>query len=69
MTEASAEKVANVAIGAAVLGAAYYVITTPRLRQLAWRLAVTALTVSAPAWFSREIRQGWSESESGRRHA
>jgi hypothetical protein len=66
MNEASAEKVANVVIGATVVGAAYYVIKTPRLRQLAWRLAMTAL-VSAPAWFSREIRQGWRES--GRRHA
>lgn len=67
MNEASAEKVANVVIGAAAVGAVYYVVKTPRLRQLAWRLALTALTVSAPAWFSREIRQGWSES--GRRRA
>jgi len=65
MTEASAEKVANAMIGAVVVVAAYYVIKTPRLRQLAWRLAVTALTVSAPAWFSREIQHGWTQS--GRR--
>ncbi|MEO8076819.1 MAG: hypothetical protein ABI818_10845 [Acidobacteriota bacterium] len=67
MTEASAGKIANIVIGAAVLGAAYVVVKTPRLRQLAWRLAVNALTVSGPAWVSREIQQGWNES--GRRQA
>jgi hypothetical protein len=67
MNEASAEKLANALIGAAVVGAVYVVLRTPRLRQLAWQLAVTAVTVSGPAWFSREIQQGWSES--GRRRA
>jgi hypothetical protein len=62
MTDPTAEKVANVAIAAAVIGAAYIVIRTPQLRQLAWRLAVTAVTVSAPGWLSREVREGWIES-------
>ena len=65
MNEATAEKVANVAIGVATVGAAYFVLKTPQLRKLAWRLAVTALTVSAPAWFRREISESWNES--GRR--
>jgi hypothetical protein len=67
MNEASAEKLANVLIGAAAVGVAVIVLRTPRLRQLAWRLAVASLTVSGPAWFRREIQQGWSES--GRRQS
>jgi hypothetical protein len=67
MNEQSAERVANVMLGVAVLGAAYYVIKTPNLRQLAWRLIVSAVTVSGPAWFKREIQEGWAES--GRRHS
>jgi hypothetical protein len=67
MNEASAEKIANVVIGVAVIGAAYVVLRTPRLRQLAWQLAVTSLTVSGPAWLRREIEQGWRES--GQRQA
>jgi hypothetical protein len=62
MTNATAEKIANVVVGAAVVGAAYVVIRTPSLRRLAWRLAVTGLTGTLPAWFRHEIEQGWRES-------
>jgi hypothetical protein len=62
MNEASAERLANVVIGVAAVGAALVVLRTPSLRRLAWRLAVTAVTVSGPAWFSREIQQRWHES-------
>lgn len=62
MTQSTAEKLANLALGAAVVGAAWYVIRTPPLRRAAWRLAVAGLTGSAPAWFRREIEQGWHES-------
>lgn len=65
MNDSSAEKLANVVIGAAVVGTAYYVLRTPRLRGLAWRLAVAAITGSIPAWFAQEIRQGWRESGCG----
>jgi len=65
MNEATSEKVANAAIGAAVVGAAYFIVRTPQLRQLAWRLLVTAVTVTAPTWFRRELRESWNES--GRR--
>ncbi len=67
MTKASAEKVANVLIGAVVVGAAFYVVRTPSLRRLAWRLAVTAATGSLPLWLREEIERGWAES--GRRPA
>ena len=65
MTDSSAQKVANVLIGVAVVGAAYYVARTPSLRRLVWRLALTAATGSVPAWFRQEIEHEWAES--GRR--
>ena len=62
MNEAAAEKLANVIIGVAAVGIAFYVIKTPPLRRLAWRMAVTALTGTVPAWVGQEIRQGWRQS-------
>ena len=62
MTESSADKVASIAIGVAAVGAAYYVLRTPHLRRLAWRLGVAALTGTIPAWVSREIKDGWEAS-------
>jgi hypothetical protein len=62
MTHATAEKVANVLIGAAVAGTAYYVVKTPPLRRLAWRLTIAALTGTIPAWLVQEIRNGWEAS-------
>ena len=64
MTEDTARRIANVVLGAAALGAAYYVLKTPPLRRLAWRLVVTAATTTAPAWFMRELEQAWAESGS-----
>ena len=62
MTESSAEKVASIALGAVAVGAAYYVLRTPHLRRLAWRLGVAAVTGTIPAWVRREIRDGWEAS-------
>jgi uncharacterized membrane protein len=62
MTQASAEKVANVVIGAAIAGAAVYVLKTPQLRRLAWRLTVAAVTGTIPAWLAQEARNGWEAS-------
>ena len=62
MTQATAEKVANVLIGAAVAGAAYYVVKTPPLRRLAWRLTIAAVTGTIPVWLVQEIRNGWEAS-------
>jgi hypothetical protein len=62
MTRATAEKVANVTMAAAVAAVAYYVVTTPTLRRLAWRLALTGVTGTLPAWFRQEIQHGWEES-------
>lgn len=63
MTDDNARKVANAILAAAVIGAAYYIVKTPSLRRLARRLALTATTATLPAWFSRELRQAWADSE------
>ena len=63
LDEDRARTVANVVIGAAALGAAVVVLRTPALRRLAFGLARTALTVTIPAWLSREVRQAWTDSE------
>lgn len=65
MTAATTEKAANVIVAVAAVGAAIMVIRTPALRRLAWNLARTAVTVSVPGWFGREIQQAWVAS--GRR--
>ena len=65
MTEDTSRKVANLVLAGVAMGAAYYVVKTPQLRRLAWRLALTGLTGALPAWASRELQQAWAES--GRR--
>jgi hypothetical protein len=62
MTPAQTEKAANVIIAVAAVGLAVVVLRTPALRQLAWNLARTAITVSLPAWLNREVQQAWAES-------
>ena len=61
MTERQAENIANFAIGAAVLGAAVYVLRTPALRRVVWGAARNALVAGLPAWLLSETRQGWTE--------
>jgi hypothetical protein len=62
MTDNRAEQVANVLLTVAAVGVAVYVIKTPPLRRMAWRLAVTALTGALPTWFEREVRDAWHAS-------
>jgi len=62
MTHSSAEKTATVLIGVVAVGAAYYVLRTPQLRRVAWRLGVAALTGTIPAWVSQEIKDSWEAS-------
>jgi len=49
MTQSSAEKISNIVVGAAAIGAAFYVIKTPHLRKLAWQLSVATITGTLPA--------------------
>lgn len=62
MTRDTAEKLADVIIGAALLGAAVVLIRTPALRRVALGLATTALTATLPAWIDREVRQVWDQT-------
>jgi hypothetical protein len=62
MTQSSADKVATVVIGIAAAGAAYYVLRTPQLRRVVWRLGLAALTGTIPAWVSQEIKDSWEAS-------
>jgi hypothetical protein len=60
MTERQAETVANLVIGAAVLGAAVYVLRTPALRRVVWGAARNSLIAGLPAWLLAETRHGWA---------
>jgi hypothetical protein len=62
LDEDSARTVANIVVGAAALGAAVVILRTPALRRLAFGLARTALTVTIPAWLSREVHEAWAET-------
>ena len=62
MTQDTAEKIANGILAAAAVGVAVYVIKTPPLRRMAWRLALTALTGTGPVWFRNELQRAWAES-------
>lgn len=64
LDEDTARTVADVVVGAAALGAAVLILRTPALRRLAFGLARTALTVTIPAWLSREVQNAWTESQS-----
>jgi hypothetical protein len=62
MTEDTARRVANGVMGLAAVGAACVVLSRPRLRRLAWQIALTALTGTLPVWLSREVRHAWADS-------
>jgi hypothetical protein len=62
MTNDRAEQVATVLLTAAAAGAVYVIVRTPVLRRLAWRLAVTTLTATIPAWVGREVQHAWRET-------
>jgi hypothetical protein len=66
MTEQRAVQIANVVIGVAAVGVAYYVLRTPALRRTARQIATTALVTTLPGWFNRELRQAWADSATER---
>lgn len=65
MTEARAETIANILIGTAAVGAAYYVLRKPALRRSALRMARKAIAAAGP-WLVAEATQAWSESSGHR---
>jgi hypothetical protein len=66
MTEAQARKTANVILGVAAVGAAYYILRTPPLRRMAFKLAAVAITGKIPAWFGDEVRRAWTGTDGDR---
>jgi hypothetical protein len=64
VTQENARTVANVAIAAAGVAAAYVVMTTPPLRRLAMQAVRLWLGASVPAYLVDTTRQAWLESES-----
>jgi hypothetical protein len=68
MTETTARRVADGILIVAGLGAAYYIVKTPRLRRMAMGLAATMLTSKLPGWLSAEIGRAWAASD-GRNQA
>ena len=65
MTEKQARTTANVVMAAAALGAAVFVMRTPKLRRLAWQLARQYATGPLAAWTAGTVRDAWDQS--GRR--
>jgi hypothetical protein len=64
VTETNARTTANVLLAAAGMAAAYVIVTRPRLRRLALRMARLWLGVSVPAYLVNQVRQ--ERLESGR---
>jgi hypothetical protein len=69
MTEPQAEKIANVVIAAAAIGAAIYVFRNPALRRVLWGAARNTLIAGLPAWLAAETRNGWARSADSPRQA
>ena len=62
MTEDRARQVANVVMAAAALGAAVFVLRTPRLRRMAWQLARQYAAGPLAAWTATTVRDAWDTS-------
>ena len=62
MTEAQARTTANVVLATAVIGAAYYILTTPPLRRKVWQVARSWAAGPLAAWTATEIRRAWDGS-------
>jgi hypothetical protein len=62
MTDATARTVANVVLASAGAAAAYFVVTQPRLRRLAFQGLRLWLGASIPAYLLKEVRHAWVES-------
>ena len=62
MTSERAEQVANVIVTAAAVGAAYYVLRTPKLRQVAWGIVRANLKGRLPVWLKQEVQHAWRET-------
>ena len=62
MTEERARQVANVVMAAAAVGAAVFVLRTPKLRRMAWQLARQYAAGPLGAWAATTMRDAWDQS-------
>ncbi len=53
---------ANVVMAAAALGAAVFVIRSPKLRRLAWQMARQYATGPLAVWTAGTVRDAWDAS-------
>jgi hypothetical protein len=61
MTDAQANRIATLLLGAALTGATFYILKTPSRRRAAWQLARTAAAAAGP-WLMQEMRTAWAQS-------
>jgi hypothetical protein len=59
----TARTIAEALVLSAGAAAAYVVITTPPLRQLALRVARVWLGASVPVYLAKEVHSAWAESQ------
>ena len=64
MTEEQAQTTANVVMAAAALGAAVFVLRSPRLRRLAFQFARQYAGGPLAAWAATSVRDAWDQSAS-----
>ena len=64
MTDDRARQVANVVMAAAALGAAVFVLRSPKLRRMAWQLARQYAAGPLAAWTATTVRDAWDQSAS-----
>jgi hypothetical protein len=62
MTEDRARQVANVVMAAAALGAAVFVLRSPKLRRMAWQLARQYAAGPLAAWTATTMHDAWASS-------
>ncbi len=65
MTEEQARTTANIVMAAAALGAAVFVMYSPKRRRLAWQLARQFAMGPLAVWAAGTTREAWDSS--GRR--
>jgi hypothetical protein len=66
MTEDRARQVANVVMAVAAVGAAVFVLRSPKLRRLAWQAARQYAAGPLAAWTATTVHDAWQQSEAAR---
>jgi hypothetical protein len=64
MTERQARAAANALMAAAALGAAVFVLRSPKLRRMAWQMARQYTRGPLAVWAAGSVRDAWTASAS-----